>query len=158
MMLKELARTGVRISEWGLGTSNYRAGPLPLRKGLEAGALFIDTAESYGTESVVGEAVKGMRGRVFIASKVSPQNFRPAVSARYRHSIPISKSLRHAAEAQYASTPPEPRPANGEVVAPRLTSPLDLTFRDVLMDKWRGSRCRSSPGLLLRLPTVSCPF
>jgi diketogulonate reductase-like aldo/keto reductase len=78
MMLKELARTGVRIPELGMGTSNYRAGPLPLRKALEAGALFIDTAESYGTESVVGEAVKGMRGRVFIASKISPQNFRAA--------------------------------------------------------------------------------
>jgi diketogulonate reductase-like aldo/keto reductase len=36
--------------------------------------LFIDTAESYGTEPVVGEAVRGIRDRVFIATKVSPQN------------------------------------------------------------------------------------
>ncbi|MGO9274518.1 MAG: aldo/keto reductase [Terriglobia bacterium] len=78
MMLKELARTGVGIPEVGMGTANYRAGPLPLRKGLDAGALFIDTAESYGTEDVVGEAVKGLRERVFIATKVSPQNFRAA--------------------------------------------------------------------------------
>jgi diketogulonate reductase-like aldo/keto reductase len=78
MILKELARTGVRIPEVGLGTAQYRAGPLLLRKGLEKGALFIDTAESYGTDVVVGEAVKGMRDRVFIATKVSPQNFRAA--------------------------------------------------------------------------------
>jgi len=72
----ELAKTGVFISEVGIGTWNYHAGPGPLRKGLESGALFIDTAESYGTETVVGEAVRGMRDRVFIATKVSPQNVR----------------------------------------------------------------------------------
>jgi diketogulonate reductase-like aldo/keto reductase len=43
---------------------------------LEAGALFIDTAESYGTEPVVGEAVRGLRDGVFIATKVSPEHFR----------------------------------------------------------------------------------
>ncbi len=78
MILTELAKTGVSIPEIGLGTWEYRAGPQPLRKGLEAGALFIDTAESYGSESVVGEAVRGIRDRVFIATKVSPQNLGPA--------------------------------------------------------------------------------
>lgn len=75
--MTELARTGVSIPEIGLGTWEYHAGPQPLRKGLESGALFIDTAESYGSESAVGEAVRGLRDRVFIATKVSPQNFRP---------------------------------------------------------------------------------
>jgi len=76
MVTKELGRTGVLLPEIGLGTWHYHGGPSPLRKGLEAGALFIDTAESYGTEAIVGEAVRGMRDRVFIATKVSPQNFR----------------------------------------------------------------------------------
>ena len=76
MVTKELGSTGVLLPEIGLGTGLYHGGPDPLRKGLEAGALFIDTAESYGTETVVGEAVRGMRDRVFIATKVSPQNFR----------------------------------------------------------------------------------
>ncbi len=75
---KELGRTGVRIPEIGIGTWNYHAGPAALRRGLEAGALFIDTAESYGTEPVVGEAIRGLRQRVFLATKVSPRNFRPA--------------------------------------------------------------------------------
>lgn len=78
MNTKELGRTGIFLPEVGMGTWDYSAGPALLRKGLEAGALFIDTAESYGTEQVVGEAVRGMRERVFIATKVSPQNFRAA--------------------------------------------------------------------------------
>lgn len=78
MIVTELAKTGVSIPEIGIGTWEYHAGPLPLRKGLEAGALFIDTAESYGSEPVVGEAIRGLRDRVFLATKVSPQNFRPA--------------------------------------------------------------------------------
>ncbi len=78
MIRTELAKTGVFIPEIGIGTWDYHAGPLPIRKGLEAGALFIDTAESYGSEPAVGEAVRGIRDQVFIATKVSPQNFLPA--------------------------------------------------------------------------------
>jgi diketogulonate reductase-like aldo/keto reductase len=72
----ELSRTGVFVPEVGIGTWDYHAGPAPIRNGLEAGALFVDTAESYGSEPAVGEAVRGIRGRVFIATKVSPQHFR----------------------------------------------------------------------------------
>jgi diketogulonate reductase-like aldo/keto reductase len=82
MMLKQLGQTGIRIPEIGLGTWDYHAGAAPLRKGLDAGALFVDTAESYGTEEVVGEAVAGMRERVFIATKVSARNFRADVVRR----------------------------------------------------------------------------
>ena len=73
---KPLAETGVMIPEVGMGTWNYRAGVGPLRDGLDAGALFIDTAEAYGTETVVGQVVAGVRSRVFIATKVSPEHFR----------------------------------------------------------------------------------
>ena len=45
-------------------------------KGYLPGATLIDTAAAYCTEGVVGEAVKDMRDRVFIATKVSPQHFR----------------------------------------------------------------------------------
>jgi diketogulonate reductase-like aldo/keto reductase len=78
MLTKELGTTGLRIPELGLGTWNYSGGPALLRKGLEAGARFIDTAESYGTEPVVAEAIHGMRERVFLASKVSEDHFRDA--------------------------------------------------------------------------------
>lgn len=78
MRVKELGGTGVFIPEVGMGTWHYHAGPGPLRRGLDSGALFIDTAESYGTEPVVREAVRELRGRVFIATKVSSRNFRRA--------------------------------------------------------------------------------
>ena len=78
MTTKKLGRTGVLLPEIGLGTWHYHGGPGPLRAGIEAGAYFIDTAESYDTEIVVGEAVRGMHDRVFIATKVSPQNFHRA--------------------------------------------------------------------------------
>jgi diketogulonate reductase-like aldo/keto reductase len=76
MQSKELGATGVLIPEVGIGTWDYRAGPEPLRRGLEAGALFIDTAESYGTEPVVALAIAGIRDRVFLATKMSPHHFR----------------------------------------------------------------------------------
>lgn len=48
-----------------------------LRRGLELGATHIDTAEMYGrgrVERIVGEAIAGRRDRVFLVSKVLPQN------------------------------------------------------------------------------------
>ncbi len=88
MMTRELGQTGVYLPEVGIGTWNYHAGPGPLRRGLEVGALFIDTAESYGTDQVVGEALKGLRERVFVATKVSPQNF-----SRARVRVSVDSSL-----------------------------------------------------------------
>jgi len=76
MLQKKLGSAGVLLPEVGIGTADYKAGPGPLRKGLERGALFIDTAESYGTETIVGEVIASIRSQVFLATKVSPQNFR----------------------------------------------------------------------------------
>ena len=73
---KPLADTDVLIPEIGIGTWDYRAGIEPIRTGLEAGALFIDTAESYGNEEVVGRAVAGRRREVFLATKVSAHNLK----------------------------------------------------------------------------------
>jgi diketogulonate reductase-like aldo/keto reductase len=76
MREKSLGPTDVRLPEIGLGTWNYHGGVEPLRSGIAAGATFIDTAESYGTEEVVAEAIRGNRERVFLATKVSPENLR----------------------------------------------------------------------------------
>jgi diketogulonate reductase-like aldo/keto reductase len=76
MQLRELARTGVKLPVLGLGTWQYRAGVEPLRAGAALGAKFIDTAESYGSEEIVGEAIRGIRQEIFLASKVSPRHFR----------------------------------------------------------------------------------
>jgi len=78
MFKKQLGRTNVFIPEIGLGTWNYHAGSGCLKAGMAAGALFIDTAESYGTETVVGDAIRGLSEEVFVATKVSPEHFKRA--------------------------------------------------------------------------------
>ena len=72
---KELGDTGMMLPEIGLGTWHETTVP-PLRRGMKLGALHIDTAEIYGSEGVVGQAVKGMRDQVFITTKAEPSHFR----------------------------------------------------------------------------------
>lgn len=76
MELKELGATGVKLPEIGLGTWQYNGGTEPLRNGISLGAFLIDTAEMYGTEGVVGEAIRGNRQEAFIATKVSGNHLR----------------------------------------------------------------------------------
>jgi diketogulonate reductase-like aldo/keto reductase len=48
-----------------------------LRTGVDLGMTLIDTAEMYGdgaTETLLGEALAGLRDKVFLVSKVYPQN------------------------------------------------------------------------------------
>ena len=73
---KALGSTDVRIPEIGLGVWRYSGGVEPLRTGIELGAFLIDTAEIYGTEEVVGQAIKGLRDRVVLATKVSGNHLR----------------------------------------------------------------------------------
>jgi diketogulonate reductase-like aldo/keto reductase len=86
MEYRRLGRTDDQVSTVGMGTwrigsyrtSEERKGQVQaLRKGVELGINLIDTAEMYSSgrsEEVVGEAIKGLRKEVFVASKVSPDN------------------------------------------------------------------------------------
>ena len=76
MELKRLGASGVMVPEIGLGTWRYTGGSEPLRRGIELGANFIDTAEMYRTEDQVGAAIAGIRERVFVATKVLGGNLR----------------------------------------------------------------------------------
>ncbi len=71
MNYKNFGDTDLKIPEIGLGTWDYSGGAEPLKKGIEQGANLIDTAEGYYNEEVVGDAVKGIRDEVIIATKVS---------------------------------------------------------------------------------------
>ena len=83
--MRELAPpNGVTIPVMGQGT--WRLGENPnlrrketaaIRRGVELGMSLIDTAEMYGegaTESFLGEALAGVRDRVFLVGKVYPHN------------------------------------------------------------------------------------
>lgn len=71
METKRLGATEVMLPEIGLGFWRYRGGPEPLRQGIELGAVLLDTAEIYGTEEMVGAAIRDRRDRVFVATKVA---------------------------------------------------------------------------------------
>lgn len=64
---------------WYMGENpgHRRAEVSSLRAGVDLGLTLIDTAEMYadgGAEEVVGEALSGLRERVFLVSKVYPWN------------------------------------------------------------------------------------
>jgi aryl-alcohol dehydrogenase-like predicted oxidoreductase len=76
-----LGRTGLRVSVMGLGAGGHSrlglaTGKTPaeaeriVQEALALGVNFIDTAEAYGTEEVIGRAVKGTaRGQVVLSTK-----------------------------------------------------------------------------------------
>ncbi len=75
----ELGRTKEKMPVIGMGTWKYGADEKreieALEAGIDAGAKFIDTAELYGSEGIVGKAIKG-RDDVFVASKVFSSHLR----------------------------------------------------------------------------------
>lgn len=73
---RELGGTGTMIPAVGIGTWRYGAGVAPLMAAIEHGGAFVDTAESYGSEETVGEAIRGRRSKVFVATKARPRHFR----------------------------------------------------------------------------------
>ena len=90
MEYKELGKIGIKVSAIGLGTWQWGSREWgwnrsygkkdvmeAFEKALELGINFIDTAEIYGwgkSEELVGEAIRGRREQVVIATKVSPIN------------------------------------------------------------------------------------
>ena len=96
MQRVELGRTGLKVSVMGLGAGGDSRLGLPagdearsvrlVRTALEHGVDFIDTAEAYGTEEVVGKAIEGVRrDRVVISTKkttFTPERVEPADVAR----------------------------------------------------------------------------
>lgn len=64
---------------WNMGDNRARRADeiAALRTGIELGMTLIDTAEMYGdgrSETLVGEALAGLREKVFVVTKVLPSN------------------------------------------------------------------------------------
>src|SRR5471030_2089639 len=82
--MRTLELAGVNVPVIGQGTwrmgedrSAHRNEVAALRQGIELGMTLIDSAEMYaegGAEEVVGEAIAGLRDKVFLVSKVYPHN------------------------------------------------------------------------------------
>ena len=74
---------------WKMGAEgqDHRAEAAAVRYGIDVGLTLIDTAEAYaqgGSERVVAQAIKGIRDRVFLVTKVAPSN---AGRDTFRHSL-----------------------------------------------------------------------
>ncbi len=77
-------------AEWGYGEDYARDEALKIvRRALELGVNLVDTAELYGfgrSERIVGEAIKGHRDQVFLATKLFPVGLPLQVASRARGS------------------------------------------------------------------------
>jgi len=79
---QQFGTTGHAVGVIGQGTWQLERAPrreaiATLRRGLDLGLNHIDTAEMYGSgeaERLVGEAIAGRRGEVFLVSKVLPNH------------------------------------------------------------------------------------
>lgn len=74
-------RNGQQVSALGQGTWHMGKNSLKkieeitaLQSGIDLGLKVLDTAEMYNNEELVGEAIKGLRDKVFLISKVLPSN------------------------------------------------------------------------------------
>ena len=73
---RTLGRTGLKISVVSFGAM-LTPEPEVIRVAIEQGVNYIDTARKYmggKNEEIVGKAVKGMRDKVFIATKTLPES------------------------------------------------------------------------------------
>ena len=81
MHYRTLGRTGIKVSPYALGAMMFGAIGNPdhddsiriIGKALDAGINFIDTADAYSrgeSEEIVGQALKGRRDQVVLATKV----------------------------------------------------------------------------------------
>ncbi|MEO8658524.1 MAG: aldo/keto reductase [Bryobacteraceae bacterium] len=89
MRYRTLGRTGIEVSEvgygaWGIGGKQWLGGTddeslRALRRAIELGLNFIDTALAYGdghSEELVGQVVREASQRLYVATKIPPKNQR----------------------------------------------------------------------------------
>lgn len=73
----DLGASGERISLIGLGTRRFRGDVATVRRAVALGVRFIDTAEVYESEELLGEALEGVRDRVLVGTKVAWDHLAP---------------------------------------------------------------------------------
>src|SRR5947207_13472939 len=104
MRYRTLGRTGLQVSELGLGgLFGSRVGgkgrseaAAAVRRALDLGVNYIDTAPSYAdSEEVLGIALEGVTQPYFLATKLGgrPQPFDPKDKAGLRRSVEESLRL-----------------------------------------------------------------
>ncbi len=103
MKYRTLGRTGIKVSELGMGglfISNFAAereeGCRAVRRALELGVNYVDTAPGYrDSEEVMGEALEGVPQPYVLSTKLGgrPQPFDPQDKDALRQSVETSLRL-----------------------------------------------------------------
>lgn len=103
MRYRTLGRTGYKVSEigfgaWGIGGGWWKGEQdqeslQSLRRALELGVNFLDTAITYGdghSEELVGQVVRESKSKVYVTTKIPPKNygFPPAPGTPLREAFP----------------------------------------------------------------------
>ena len=79
-IVKQLSTTSIKLPAVGQGMGQYKWDDSQievLRAGIDLGMNFIDTAEGYDnghSEEIIGKAIKGIRDKVIVGTKFSPEH------------------------------------------------------------------------------------
>jgi aryl-alcohol dehydrogenase-like predicted oxidoreductase len=98
-------RTGLEVSAAGLGCGGHsrlgqsygastKASVRVVQRAIDLGITYVDTAQAYGTEEIVGKGVKKRRDEIVISTKASPQLFAPEDDAGELLRRAVHESLR----------------------------------------------------------------
>lgn len=106
MEYRRFGRTGLRVSVCGLGGGGESR--LGLKKGgteeqaisvvrraVDLGVNYIDTAANYGTEDVIGRALEGRRDAVVVSSKMLPRRMDDTLVTRSEVRRELEQTLRN---------------------------------------------------------------
>lgn len=98
MQMRDCGKSGLKISALGVGCWSFGGGQYwgaqaqedvdqVVRRAVELGITYFDTAEAYNegrSEESLGKAIRGIsRDRIVIGTKISPSNTAPAVLAEH---------------------------------------------------------------------------
>jgi len=105
MKMKKLGRTGLKVSEVGIGGAwfspegeNLERSRKAIHKAIELGMNYIDTAAGYGpSEAGIGAVIKDIKTPLIISTKLGgrPQPFEPQNKDHLRQSVETSLKLLH---------------------------------------------------------------
>ena len=148
-----LGATSQEIPKIGFGTWRFRGGAGVLKRAVELGAGFVDTAEVYGTEAIVGGEIAPFRDKMLVATKVSPENLR--YDALIEHAEASLRSLKISVIDLYQVHWPNPEIAIAETMRAMETLVADGKVRFIGVSNFSTSQMKEAQDSLTSNPLVA---
>lgn len=148
-----LGPTSVEIPKIGFGTWEFSPGTGVIQRAVELDAGLVDTAESYGTEKIVGDDISGIRDQIFLATKVSAENLR--YDDVLRHAQASLQQLRVDTIDLYQIHSPNPNISITETMRAMSTLVKDGQVRYVGVSNFSVADMKEAQDALGDIPLVS---